>query len=183
MKVKKINKSSIKTTETIKSTFAKLLSEKESINNISVMEIVERAGIARSSFYTHYDSINDVIKEIQQDTLEVLIKNTEGIKTLEEVDQYLDEIMKYIKDNEEFYSSLLKSNEPLYYVLGIHKTIIKKLYETLLPYNIDNLELNVDFFTSGCTEIIMKYFRKETNSSLEEINEYMKKQFKKIFFS
>ena len=183
MKVKKINKSSIKTTEKIKEVFAKLLSEKESINNITVKDIVEEAGIARSSFYTHYDSINDVIKEIQQDTLNVLIKNTENIKTLEGVDQYLDEIMNYIKENEEFYSSLLKSNEPLYYVLIIHKTITKKLYETLLPYNINNLELNVDFFTSGCTEIIMKYFRNETNSTLEEIKEYMKQQFKKIFFS
>lgn len=183
MKVKKINKSSIKTTETIKSVFADILSEKETINNITVKGIVERAGIARSSFYTHYDSINDIVNEIQQETINVLIKNTENIKTLEEVDQYLDEIMIYIKQNEKFYSSLLKSNEPLYYVLLIHKTITKKLYETLLPYNINNLELNVDFFTSGCTEIIMKYFRNETNSSLEDINKFMKQQFKKIFFS
>ncbi|MBQ8131876.1 MAG: TetR/AcrR family transcriptional regulator [Bacilli bacterium] len=183
MKVKKINKSSIQTAENIKSAFAELLSEKNSINNITVVDIVKKAGIARSSFYTHYDSINDVIREIQDDTLEVLTKNTENIKNLEDVDQYLDEVMNYLKENEDFYSLLLQSNEPLYYVLGIHKIITKKLYETLLPYRIKNLELNVDFFTSGATEIVMKYFRKEINTTLEEINIYMKEQFKKIFFS
>ena len=183
MKVKKINKSSIQTAENIKSAFAELLSEKNSINNITVVDIVKKAGIARSSFYTHYDSINDVIREIQDDTLEVLTKNTENIKNLEDVDQYLDEVMNYLKENEDFYSLLLQSNEPLYYVLGIHKIITKKLYETLLPYRRKNLELNVDFFTSGATEIVMKYFRKEINTTLEEINIYMKEQFKKIFFS
>lgn len=183
MKVKKINKSSIQTTENIKSAFAELLSEKNSINNITVLDIVKKAKIARSSFYTHYSSINDVIREIQEDTLEVLTKNTENIKTLEDVDQYLDEVMKYLKENEYFYSLLLQSNEPLYYVLGIHRIITKKLYETLRSYRIKNLELNVEFYTSGAIEIVMKYFRKENNTTLEEINIYMKEQFKKIFFS
>ena len=183
MKVKKINKSSKRTSQVIKEAFAELLSEKKELNKVKVIDLVKKANITRSSFYTHYESIYDVAREIQEETLEILTKNTENITSLEDAYRYLDELMVYLKNNEEFYSQLLSSDIPSYYTRKLEKLISTKLYDTLSPYNIDNLELNVDFFTSGCTEIIMKYFRNETNSSLEDINKFMKQQFKKIFFS
>ena len=182
MKVKRINKSSKHTNQIIKETFAELMSEKKELTKIKVTELVERAGITRSSFYTHYDSINDVASEIQEETLEVLMKDTENITDLQDADKYLDEITNYLKEHDAFYSLLLSSDEPLYFTNNLNKIVSKKLYDALSKNNIKNLELNVHFFTNGCMDILIKYYRKEISSSLDDISAFYKFQFKKIFF-
>lgn len=71
MKVKNVNSASKKTNKRIKEAFAELLQEKKDLNNITVTELVVRADITRSSFYTHFDSIYDVAQSLQDETLEV----------------------------------------------------------------------------------------------------------------
>lgn len=181
MKVKKINKSSRRTSQAIKEAFAELLSEKKELNKVKVVDLVEKAHITRSSFYTHYESINDVAREIQGETLNILTKNTEKITTLEDADKYLDELISYLKNNEEFYSQLLSSDIPSYYTKKLEKLIITKLYETLAPYNIDYLELKISFFTDGILNLFVKYFKKDLETTLDEINIFFKIEFKKTF--
>lgn len=183
MKVKKINKSSKRTSQVIKEAFAELLSEKKELNKVKVIDLVKKANITRSSFYTHYESIYDVAREIQEETLDILTKNTENITSLEDVYRYLDELMVYLKNNEEFYSQLLSSDIPSYYTRKLEKLISTKLYDTLSPYHIDNLELNISFFTDGTLNLVIKYFKGEINTSIEEINDYIKIVFKKTFLN
>ena len=183
MKVKKINKSSKRTSQVIKEAFAELLSEKKELNKVKVIDLVKQANITRSSFYTHYESIYDVAREIQEETLEILTKNTENITSLEDAYRYFDELMVYLKNNEEFYSQLLSSDIPSYYTRKLEKLISTKLYDTLSPYNIDNLELNISFFTDGTLNLVIKYFKGEINTSIEEINDYIKIVFKKTFLN
>lgn len=54
MKAKNLNASSVKTRNLIRDTFAELLYEKKNINKITVTELVQRADINRSTFYSHY---------------------------------------------------------------------------------------------------------------------------------
>lgn len=183
MKVKKINKSSKRTSQVIKEAFAELLSEKKELNKVKVIDLVERAKITRSSFYTHYESIYDVAREIQEETLEILTKNTENINSLEDADKYFDELMLYLKNNEEFYSLLLSSDIPSYYTRKLEKLITSKLYDTLSPLNIKNLELKISFFTDGTLNLIIKYFKKEINTTIDEIDIYLKEEFKKTFLN
>ena len=68
MKVKKINKSSKQTDEIIKETLAIFLNENYELNSITVTDLIKKAGISRSSFYTHYNSINDLVESIQDET-------------------------------------------------------------------------------------------------------------------
>ena len=91
--------------------------------------------------------------------------------------------MIYLKSNEEFYSQLLSSDIPSYYTRKLEKLISTKLYDTLSPYDIDNLELNISFFTDGTLNLVIKYFKGEINTSIEEINHYIKIVFKKTFLS
>lgn len=183
MKVKKINKSSKKTSQVIKESFAELLSEKKELNKVKVIDLVKKANITRSSFYTHYESIYDVAREIQEETLDILTKNTENITSLEDTDRYLDELMTYLKNNEDFYSLLLSCDIPSYYTLKLDKLITKKLYDTLSSLNTNNLELNIIFFTDGTLNLIIKYFKGEINTTIDDLNIFLKEQFKKTFLS
>ena len=76
---------------------------------------------------------------------------------------------------------MLKSNDPLLFVSKLEKSINKKLYDALKNKPLANLNLNITFFTNGCINLIIKYFRKEIKNSLEEIDDYIKHLFKTFF--
>ena len=65
MKAKNLNASSVKTRNLIRDTFAELLYEKKNINKITVTELVQRADINRSTFYSHYDDVRHVAEDIK----------------------------------------------------------------------------------------------------------------------
>lgn len=179
MRVKNLNASSRKTKKAIKEAFALLMHEKCELRNITVKELVDRAGITRSSFYTHYDNIYEVAGDIQNETMEILQKNFEDLKSLNDFNRCLDDITAYLKENEYIYSMILSSPEAIIYADRIVKLLRKKLDITLdkkTPH-----ELDLVFYTYGCANLYIKHFRGEIDYSLDEINEYMKDLVKKMF--
>lgn len=181
MKVKNLNSSSRKTNKAIKEAFAELMQEKKELNNITVTELVKKADITRSSFYTHYDSIYDIAQEIQNETLDLLMTNIDSIQTTSDFDHYLDIIFNYLKENEKIYSMMLSSNEPMLFSNRLSKTINKHIFDLLKGYNNENLILNITFYTDGCMNLIIKHFRKEIPNSLDELNAFMKELFRNLF--
>ncbi len=182
MKVKVINSSSKKTREKIKEAFALLLKEKQSLNKISVTEIAKEADITRSAFYTHYDNIYDVAKELQHETLDVLTSSLENLKSMEDLNNYFDNIFNYIKMHESLYSMILSSNEPLIFTDTLGNIISKNIFSILenTPHN-DNLKLKISFFIDGFISLIIKYFHKELKCSLNDLNTLMKETFVLLF--
>ena len=103
VKVKVANSSSKKTREKIKKAFALLIKQKGELNKVTVTDLVKTADITRGSFYTHYDNIYDVAKDILDETLNILINNINELQTLENIDKYFSEIINYFKTNSEIY--------------------------------------------------------------------------------
>ncbi len=183
MKVKVINASSRKTREKIKKAFAELVKEKEGLNKVSVTDLVNKADITRSAFYTHYDNIYEVAKEIQNETLDVLIKNIDQFKEVGDIDAYFDEIFHYLEDNEDIYSMILSSQDPLLFTFGLNKIIVNTLSKALKDRHHHDFELNLYFFIDGSMSLVIKHYRKEINYSLDEIKAYMKETFKTLFLN
>lgn len=181
MKVKVVNSSSKKTREKIKKSFALLLEKKGELNKITVTDLVNKADITRSAFYTHYENIGEVAKDILEETLDVLMNNMNKLQNLESINLYFDELFLYLEENSDMYSRILKCNEPLLLISSLNKMVSKNLYEVLKNKEIDNLELNISFFIDGCFQIIVKHYRKQIDYSLDEIKEYAKITFKKLF--
>lgn len=179
MKVKNLNSSSRKTRKAIKESFAELMYEKKELANITVKELVAKAGITRSSFYTHYDNIYEVAGDIQNETIEMLNKSLDDLKIREDFDHCLDEITKYLKENENIYSLILTSTEAVIYADRLVKVIRKKL-DSAFKKN-PNQELDMIFYTYGCVNILIKHFKGEIDYSLDEINTYIKKLIKILF--
>lgn len=175
MKVKKINKLSKQTDEIIKETLAILLNDKYDLNNITVTDLIKKAGISRSSFYTHYNSINDLVESIQDETLNALSNDITKFQNINDIYNYIDKIFEILKDNEYFYKSILNSDEALKFA----NNIIDKLTDRLLVYFNDK-ELEVNFYTYGCAILLIKYSRNE-KYSLNDISLFMKKTLKQLF--
>ena len=172
MKVKNINTSSISTQKNIKEAFAILMSQKKELSMITVTELVKKAGITRSSFYTHYDNIYDVAKEIQDDTLKLIDFDEDDIESPETIKKYLNKVINYLKNNEEMYRLISASKEVLIFAQKLSKVIYNKIIklEIIKP---ENKELKVSFFTDGCVSLFIKYFKGKMNESLDEIGDYI----------
>ncbi len=182
MKVQFLNSSSKKTRNLIKQTFAQLLNEKKQLDKVTVTELVKRAGITRSTFYTHYDNIYEVAHDYELQTLELLCSENLKLYSKQDIIQYLDNVMQYLKENEETYKLLLSADESLLFLEKLKRVVSEKIYNALKDsYNDNYLNLNISFFVNGVMMELLKYFRKESNYSLDDLLVNMKKWFEKLF--
>jgi hypothetical protein len=179
MKLKGVNSSSLKTKKKIKEEFANLVYEKQELSKITVSELVKRIDITRGAFYSHYDNIYDVAKELQNDALNMLDVN---ISSNEEILTFFDLITEHLKLNDTLYSAILKCDESLIFMDRLTKVTIEKLTIFLKTnYSYQNIDFDISIFTYGIVRLYIKYFRNETNYSLDEINNNVKLLFQKIF--
>ena len=179
MKLKGVNSSSLKTKKKIKEEFASLVYEKQELSKITVSELVKRVDITRGAFYTHYDNIYDVAKEFQTDALSMLDVK---IDSYDDLLSFFDLITEHLKFNNTLYSAILKCDEPLIFMDRLTKLTIEKLTIFLKENNsYQNLNFDISIFTYGIVQLYIKYFRNETNYSLDEINNNIKILLQKVF--
>ena len=183
MKVQGLNSSSIKTRKLIKKTFAELMNEKKELNKITVTELVKRADITRSTFYTHYDDIYEVVNDYQLETIELLVSDDKILNSIQDIYDYFDEIFDCLKKNEDIYKMLLSSNGSLIFLEHLKELAGEKIYYALQSVIKNNkyLQLDVDFYMNGVISELIKYFRTQSDYSLEELLVASKKWFEKVF--
>ena len=182
MKVQCLNSSSIKTRNLIKKTFAELINEKKQLEKITVTELVKRAELTRSTFYTHYDNIYEVAHDYQLQTIELLCSEDLKLHSKQDIIDYFDNIIQCLKDNEETYKLLLSADESLLFLEKLKKIAGKKIYDALIDtYKDKYLNLNISFLMNGILMEFVKYFRNESEYSLDELSYNMKKWFEAIF--
>ena len=182
MKVQCLNSSSVKTRNLIKKTFAELINEKKQLEKITVTELVKRAELTRSTFYTHYDNIYEVAHDYQLQTIELLCSEDLKLHSKQDIIDYFDNIIQCLKDNEETYKLLLSADESLLFLEKLKKIAGKKIYDALNDtYKDKYLNLNISFLMNGILMEFVKYFRNESEYSLDELSYNMKKWFEAIF--
>lgn len=185
MKVKNLNRSSEKTKKLIRSTFAELMKENDSLDKVSVSELVRRADLNRGTFYNHYDSIYDIAEEFETEILQTLTEDKQQLNSLKEIFNYFDKIIDYLKENEKTYRLLLSSSAPRSFLKKLNNIVYKKLYDSLAPLNksIENkqFEFYLSLFTDGIVNQVLRYFTNTTDLSLDDISTYTKEMFKIAF--
>ncbi len=182
MKVQYLNSSSNKTRNLIKRTFAELINEKKQLDKVTVTELVKKAGLTRSTFYTHYDNIYEVAHDYQLQTISLLCSEDLKLHSKQDINDYFDNIIKCLKDNAETYKLLLSADESLLFLEKLKKIASKKIYDALKDTYIDKyLNLNISFLMNGILMEVLKYFRNESNYSLDDLLFNMKNWFEKIF--
>ena len=182
MKVQCLNSSSRKTRNLIKKTFAELINEKKQLDKITVTELVKRAELTRSTFYTHYDNIYEVAHDYQLQTIELLCSDDLKLHSKKDIEAYFVNIIQCLKDNEQTYKLLLSADESLLFLEKLKNIASKKIYDALKDIYLDkNLPINISFFMNGILMEFLKYFRNESNYSLDEILENIINWFEKLF--
>lgn len=146
-----------------KKSLIELLDEKY-ISEISVTELCNKANMNRSTFYSHYENVIDVLDEIQNDIYEELENYLNDSQSLNGT---LNECLSYVKQNSNVFKVLLsqKGNERF-------KNIISKLsFDTYKPKNNADSEFVYHriFNINGFVGIIEHWL----NTGMEEDVEYL----------
>lgn len=179
MKVKGVNHSSQKTKALIRNEFAKMIKEKGKLSKISVTELTRNIDISRGTFYAHYNSIDDIVREFEDEALEPF---DDDIQSIGDIEIFINKIYLLLKNNDELYQTILKGRDPMIFMRKINRIANNKLTQFLSTRESDKaLELNVSVFIDGVVNLYIKYCRDELDCSLEEINEYARKLFCLMF--
>ncbi len=177
MKAKNLNNSSKKTKRLIKKIFAEMLSEKQNLSSISVSELCSRAELSRGAFYSHYDDIYGVAEEYENELIDAFFDKTRLISS-QNIMQFIDSVFEYIRQNDENYRLLCKSNESIFAAKKLTTIASKKLTELCRNdariKNDEYMELELQIFLEGLFCEYMKYCREYSTISLDDLYAYTK---------
>ena len=154
---------------------------------ITISEICESAGVNRSTFYLHYETIRDLLDEtvryLLDDFLSYFSSNTSSVRlnikecSLDELnyisDKYLIPYLTYIKDNKEiFLTALLHSRE-----LGL-EDINSRMFENIFcpilnrfHYPANDMNYIMMYYLNGLNAIIIEWLKDDCNKPMKEIIE------------
>lgn len=175
MKSRNLNNSSKKTVRLIKKVFAEMLSEKKELGKISVSELCKRADISRGSFYSHYDDIYGVAEDYENELIDRFFDN---IRLLEakNIPQFIDSIFEFIRQNDENYRLLCRSNDFLFTAKKLTTLAAGKLLELCLGdgrlKDKTYLELDIQIFLDGLFCEYVKNCRGYSAKTLDDLYAY-----------
>ncbi len=183
MKVKNLNSSSFKTKSLIKETFIQMLAEKKELSKISVTELVQKANINRSTFYSHYDDIYCVAEEYENDIIDTFYNTWEKVNS-NNFEYFLDSFFGFIEENDHKFKMLCTSNEVFFSIARLNELFKKKLIERYnesqdLNSNKD-ISIEITIFTDGMLYEYIKYCRDYNEFNISDLHNYAKKWYQEF---
>lgn len=177
MKAQNLNNSSKKTRKLIKKTFAKMLSEKKELGKISVSELCKRADISRGTFYCHYDDIYGVAEDYENELIDAFFDNARLIGSVD-IMNFIDSIFEFIRQNNENYRLLCRSNDFIFAAKKLTAIASGKLLQLSLEdariIKKEYLELDLTVFLEGLFCEYVKYCRGYCTRTLDDLYSYTK---------
>ena len=177
MKVQNLNNSSKKTKRLIKKVFAEMLSEKKELSRISVSELCKRADISRGTFYSHYDDIYGVAEDYENEMIDTFFDNARMLGS-QDIMHFIDAIFEFIRQNNDNYRLLCKSNDFLFAAKKLTTLASGKLFELCCKDSriTDRtlLELDLQIFLEGLLCEYVKYCRGYSAADLDDLYVYTK---------
>lgn len=164
--------------------FLELL-EKKDFSYITVKEICQTAGVNRSTFYLHYETIADLLEEssqyiirqfteyMPQDTVEFL----EKLKTcpLDELylisPEYLTPYLNFIKENKRIFCTTVKQASALQ-MTEAYNALNSHIFAPILErFNVPSADHNfiMSFYINGLVAIINEWLKGDCKEPVEHI--------------
>lgn len=165
------------------------LLEKKDIEYITVKEICEAAGVNRSTFYLHYETIGDLLAEsvqyMNEQFLEHMKLRTEGfVSRIQEcpLDElylvtptFLTPYLEYITKNKRLFRTTLKNSNSL----DLNKTYSRMMEHVFIPilerFQITEADQNyiLAFYIHGLMAIISEWLKNDCTDSISHVSAIM----------
>ena len=115
----------VKTIRGIKSAFETLIVEKD-YEKITVKELTDRAMINRKTFYLHYETLDDLLEELQQEIVDSFTSQNISYKSMADIKRIIRYFYEYAVKMPKLHERLLCS--------GSYEHIGDKINERIMEY-------------------------------------------------
>ena len=184
--MKREYRNSARTKKMIRAAFAELIGEKKNIANISVAELAERADIAKSTFYNHYEDIYAVADEMFRELTESLNAVIDAMEadTATDYKLYLEKIFDFLKENDDLYRKVINSPDAVFFIDKIKLLISKRVFSNKSFFRGSKIksvrQVQVHFLTNACVDTMVDYFRGNINMSFDDLKKLVLELLDKI---
>ena len=163
------------------------LLKKKPFEFITVSELCKTAGVNRSTFYLHYETIGDLLNEtaryLLNDFLSYFSNDMKSVAfnitdcTLEELifigDRYLTPYLTYIKDHKEVFATALLHNKTLGFE-DVYKRLFENIFNPILDrfdYPVNDRQYVMMYYLNGINAIILEWLKNDCNKTIKEISD------------
>ncbi len=170
-------RNAIRSKKMIREAFATLLNKKGSVEKVTIKEIVELADISKSTFYAHYDNIDDLVQDFENEFIETLEYELDRFleKPSKNFFPYIDGITNLLKKNEKTYKLLISPSLPSLFIHKLKKVIYRRIVSDprfdKLSISPNIRQAKIDFAVSGTIGVLEDYFNGANKISLDETGE------------
>lgn len=162
------------------------LLEKKDFEYITIKEICEKAGVNRSTFYLHYETIGDLLEETSRyllnDFLSYFSADTKSIALNLETcelndlifvcDKYLTPYFNYIKDNKEAFGTALTHNKTLGFE-DVYKRMFDNIFNPILDrfqYQQSDRRYVMMYYLNGINAIVEEWLKNGCDKPIKELS-------------
>ena len=159
-----------------------LLKEKP-LEYITVSEVCETAGVNRSTFYLHYETICDLLDEttryliddfrscFQTDMVDLTVCNPNELVYI--CEKYLTPYLTYIKNHRDVFSTALFHNKTLGFE-DVYKRLFDNIFNPILDrfhYPVNHRQYVMMYYLNGINAIVLEWLKNGCDKSIAEISE------------
>lgn len=168
--------------------FLELL-EKKDMEYITVKEICEAAGVNRSTFYLHYETIGDLLAESiqymnEQFLVHMKLRSEDFISKIQQcpldelylvTPEFLTPYLAYIAQNKRLFRTALKNSGSL----GLDKTYSRMMEHVFIPilerFQIAEADRSyiLTFYIHGLMAIISEWLKNDCTDSIDHVSAVM----------
>ena len=165
------------------------LLKKKPFEYITVSEICKTAGVNRSTFYLHYETVSDLLNEtaryLLNDFLSYFSADTQSVARnlmeceLDELvfiaDKYLTPYLSYINDHKEVFGTALLHNKALGYE-DVYKRMFEAIFNPILErfhYPTSIRQYVMMYYLNGINAVVLEWLRNGCDKSIKEISEIL----------
>ena len=162
------------------------LLKKKPFEYITVSEICETAGVNRSTFYLHYETVGDLLSETTRYLLDDFLRYfTDGTKSaVRELkarelgnlifvkDQYMVPYLTYIRENREIFHTALRHNKAFGFE-NVYKRMFENIFDPILDrfnYPTDIRQYVMMYYLNGIHAIVLEWLRNDCDKSIADIS-------------
>ncbi|MBQ3132522.1 MAG: TetR/AcrR family transcriptional regulator [Clostridia bacterium] len=167
------------------------LLKKKPFEYITVSEICETAGVNRSTFYLHYETIGELLEETARyliddflayfgDDMHTVPLNLAGCELGELnfiCDKYLAPYLTYICENKEVFATALSNRKPLGFDT-VYKRMFENIFDPILErfnYPIEDRKYVMMYYLNGITAIITEWLKDDCRKTIPDVSGIIQK--------
>lgn len=167
----------VKSKQAIKDAVFSIMGEKP-INKITVTEVSEKAHINRKTFYSHFETVEDVVKEVEDE----ILSNIESFLQICIIEEYgfdpcyfLQFINNIYSSNPEFFENLVSQRNYHFFADKIKQMLIEYILSSVsIPEeHAYKVSFQVEFYISGAMALYIDWIKKQKPCPFEEVFELL----------